>query len=358
MSHLPKLAILAAFAVGIAGCGQVEDYAGVAAPNADVGSDEGSAAGGQSDGDTDADDEGGSTTADADSGDESDGAMSDSDNADGGDAGSDDADSTDAPGESSDDTNAGNDSDDNSSEPADDPEPEPDTVPMLNVQVVNTYPHDSGAFTQGLTVIDGVLLESTGLYGSSSRRRVGLTNGEVSTSVPLDESLFGAGLTVVDGSTVIQLTWREGVAIVSDVLTLQEFDRFNYSGEGWGLCSDDDRLIMSDGSSTLIVRDPMSFAQAGTIDVTRDGQPVSKLNELECVGTDIWANVWLTNEIVRIDGTTGEVTGVADLTALVPPGPLGDEDVLNGIAYDPATNAFYVTGKNWDLLYEVSFSDS
>ncbi len=229
-------------------------------------------------------------------------------------------------------------------------------TPTLEYDLVATYPHDAGAFTQGLAYADGVIIEGTGMYGESTRRRVGLTNGEVSSAVRIDDDLFGAGLALIGDGTLIQLTWREGVAILADTVTLQEFDRFNYSGEGWGLCSDGERLIMSDGTSELTLRDPMSFAEAGVLEVTRDGEPLDSLNELECVGSDIWANVWLTNEIVRIDGQTGEVTGAVDLTALVPAGPLGSEDVLNGIAFNDETGTFYVTGKSWDVLYELAIS--
>lgn len=347
MRHLPTAAIVMALAVGIAGCGEVENYESTGGTDTTLASD------GTASDDRATDDEAGDTTnADADQDTGSDDSSVSNESAESVDdepmddeSSGDDAGETNAEGESTTDT-------------ADEDGVESTGPAALEAAIINTYPHDSSAFTQGLTIIDGTLIESTGLYGESSRRRVGLTNGEVSTIVPLDESLFGAGLTVIDDATVLQLTWREGVAILSDVVTLQEFDRFNYSGEGWGLCHDGDRLVMSNGSSTLTVRDPMSFAQADTIEVTRDGTPVSQLNELECVDGDIWANVWLTNEIIRIDGTTGEVTGFADLTALVPEGPLGEEDVLNGIAYDPATNSFFVTGKNWDVLYEVSFTDS
>lgn len=265
------------------------------------------------------------------------------------------------------DNNAGDSSD--TTEPADSNDPdapqEPDTddpenpasgPAQLSLTVVNTYPHDAGAFTQGLEYIDGALIESTGLYGTSGRRRVGLTNGEVSSSLALDDDLFGGGIALIGDETIIQLTWREGVAILADLVTLQEFDRFNYEGEGWGLCSDGERLVMSDGTSELTFRDPMSFNKIGSVKVTLAGEQLENINELECVGNDVWANIWLSSEIVRIDPTSGEVTAVVDASSLLPAGA-DSEDVLNGIAYNPETETFFLTGKRWDELFEVTFSD-
>ena len=245
---------------------------------------------------------------------------------------------------------------DEGSADADEPaEPAPDSgVPVVNPTILERYPHDGASFTQGLEFGDGLLIESLGLVGESSRRKVEPTSGEVVSSAPLDSDQFGAGLTVVD-TRVIQLTWQQGVAVVADLVTLIELGRFTFAGEGWGLCSlDDGRLVMSNGSGFLTFRDSTSFEPVGELEVTRDGNAVENLNELECVGTSIYANVWLENDILEIDATTGAVTRVIDASALVPDDRSPD-DVLNGIAYRADTNTFFLTGKRWTVMYEVSF---
>lgn len=248
--------------------------------------------------------------------------------------------------------------DDQPSDPDDAPsEPEPDapsTVPVVVPTIVERYPHDSAAFTQGLEFSDGVLLESLGLIGESARRQVQPTTGEVIGSARLDGDQFGAGLTVVD-DRIIQLTWQQGVAVVADLVTLIELGRFTYEGEGWGLCElDDGRLVMSNGSGLLTFRDPDTFDVVGELAVTRDGEPVANLNELECVGSSVYANVWLENDILQIDVTSGAVTRVIDASALVP-GDVAPDDVLNGIAYRAESDTFFVTGKRWTVMYEVTF---
>ena len=241
--------------------------------------------------------------------------------------------------------------------PSDDPEPPPapETPPWVPVRtpvVVNTYPHDATAFTQGLELVDGVLIESVGIRGESGRRRVVPSTGEVSASVGLDPSFFGAGLTVVD-NTIYQLTLEAGQVIVADPTTLQEFDRVAVAGAGWGLCAlDDSRLARSNGTPTITFLELPSLQPTGSVEVTLDGQPLSQLNELECVNGKIWANVWLTSEIVQIDATSGVVLQRIDASALVPD-DVGVNDVLNGIAYNAAAGTFYVTGKRWAALYEV-----
>jgi glutamine cyclotransferase len=189
-----------------------------------------------------------------------------------------------------------------------------------------------------------VLVESTGRYGRSDRRRVDLATGEVLASEPLPDDHFGEGLTVV-GDRLIQLTWQEGIAHVADADTLAPLDTWRYDGEGWGLCHDGDRLVMSDGSATLRFRDADTFTETGAIEVTRDGEPVTRLNELEC-------NVWGATDIVAIDPASGEVRAVVDASALVPDGVDGDA-VLNGIARRPGRETFWLTGKLWPVLYEV-----
>lgn len=231
----------------------------------------------------------------------------------------------------------------------------PDGVPVVQPTIVARYPHDGAAFTQGLEFADGVLIESLGILGESARRRVEPTTGEVTASARLSEDQFGAGLTITDNQ-IIQLTWQQGVAIVSDLTTLLELARFSYDGEGWGLCQlDDGRLTMSNGSGFLTFRDPATFEVTGELEITRDGTAVTNLNELECVGSSIYANVWLETDILEIDVASGEVVRVIDSSSLVP-GDLGPDDVLNGIAYRADTNTFFLTGKRWTVLYEVSFS--
>lgn len=237
---------------------------------------------------------------------------------------------------------------------AEDPDEPATTVPVVTPIVIERYPHDGAAFTQGLEFNNGLLIESLGLLGESSRRQVEVTSGEVIGSAQLDGDQFGAGLTVVD-TQLIQLTWQQGVAIVADLVTLIELGRFTYEGEGWGICGlDDGRLVMSNGSGFLTFRDPTTFEVIGDLEVTRDGETVANLNELECVGTTVYANVWLENDILAIDSATGEVTKVIDAAALVPD-DLAPDDVLNGIAHQPETNTFFLTGKRWTVMYEVSF---
>lgn len=230
--------------------------------------------------------------------------------------------------------------------------PQNDAVLVVEPAIVERFPHDGTAFTQGLEFADGVLIESLGLFGESSRRRVAPTTGEVTASARLDDGLFAAGLTVID-SQVIQLTWQQGVAIVSDLTTMIELSRFTYDGEGWGLCElDDGRLAMSNGSGFLTFRDATTFESVGELAVTIDGRPAANLNELECVGASIYANLWLENNIVEIDVGTGVVRRIIDATDLVP-GDLGPDDVLNGIAYRAETDTFFLTGKRWTVMYEV-----
>ncbi len=234
------------------------------------------------------------------------------------------------------------------------PAPDDSGVAVTEPIVLERFPHDGAAFTQGLAFADGVLIESIGLFGESARRRVAPASGEVISSARLDPDFFGAGLTVVDNQ-VIQLTWQQGTAIVSDLTTMLELSRFTYDGEGWGLCRlDDGSLVTSNGSGFLTLREAATFEVIGEIEVTLDEQPTTNLNELECVGDSIYANVWLESDILEIDAASGKVTRVIDASALLP-GDLGPDDVLNGIAYRPESNTFFLTGKRWTVMYEVSF---
>jgi glutaminyl-peptide cyclotransferase len=220
-------------------------------------------------------------------------------------------------------------------------------------EVVATFPHDPGAFTQGLLLHQGKFYESTGLLGRSTLRRVAPASGEVEESVALASDLFGEGLALVS-DRLIQLTWQNNVALVYD-LEFNTLGSFDYSGEGWGLCHDGTRLVMSDGSASLTFRDPSTFAVEGSVEVTRAGTPVTRLNELECVGRLVYANVWQTDTIVRIDPATGAVLTTIDASELLTPAEAAAADVLNGIAFNPATGHFYLTGKLWPKLFEVRF---
>ncbi|MGH3978153.1 MAG: glutaminyl-peptide cyclotransferase [Pseudonocardiaceae bacterium] len=234
-----------------------------------------------------------------------------------------------------------------------------DSATPLRVQVLETLPHGEGLFTQGLEIADGVLYEGTGQVGESVLRASALDSGRVLGEASLPEPLYGEGVTVV-GERIWQLTWTAGVAIERDRATLAERRRVRYHGEGWGLCHDGARLVMSDGSARLTFRDPASFARLGSVEVRRDGAPVRQLNELECVEGAVWANVWQTDRIVRIDPASGTVTGVVDAAGLLETTPLdpaqhAGADVLNGIAAVPGTDEFLVTGKDWPSMFRVRF---
>ena len=279
-------------------------------------------------------------------------------------------------------------------------------IERLTPSVVSVYRHDPDAFTQGLLFEDGRMYESTGLYEASTLREVDYRTGQVlrqivlaDTEVGRDMQFFAEGLALVDdgqgSSRLVQLTWEHQMAFAWDTETFHEtaepLEQYRYKGEGWGLCYDGDRLAMSNGTSVLNFHSPEGFAMVGdSLTVTLDGNPVELLNELECVGDEIWANVWLTDLIMRIDARTGEVTGVVDaspLTASMGAGCGNSEDaqgadeqtpasaviaaiqeanlplpcvtdsnaVLNGIAHDETTGRFFLTGKNWPILFEVRF---
>ena len=232
--------------------------------------------------------------------------------------------------------------------------PAPDTrPPVYGYEVVRTFPHDPTAFTQGLVISDGVLLESTG-RAPSSVRRVRLEDGVVLQKHELAPEYFGEGLTEFDGR-LITLTWNNGVGFVWNAADLKPIARFSYTGEGWGLTHDGTRLILSDGSAALRFLDPATFAETGRVAVTLNGRPVRQLNELEWIDGEVWANVWQTNYILRIDPASGNVVGIIDLSGLLPAGTIKDpnDDVLNGIAWDAATRRLFVTGKNWPSLFEI-----
>jgi glutaminyl-peptide cyclotransferase len=226
----------------------------------------------------------------------------------------------------------------------------------LRPEVLATYPHDTGAFTQGLELHDGLLYESTGQYGRSDVRVVEPETGKVRHRVPLPANAFGEGMTLV-GERLWQLTWQEQYAFQRDRADLAELRQVPYAGEGWGVCHDPDRrrLVMSNGSADLTFRDPETFDPAGTVTVTLDGQPLTQLNELECVGDRVWANVWLTDRIVRIDPADGTVDAVVDAAGLLTPQEMAGVDVLNGIAAVPGADTFLITGKLWPKTFLVRF---
>lgn len=224
----------------------------------------------------------------------------------------------------------------------------------LKVQVIRTYPHDPRAFTQGLLLSQGVLLESTGLVGQSSLRRVEVATGRVRQQVPVPPPYFAEGLALV-GQRLYQLTWQHGQVLLYDARTFARVGELSYDGEGWGLCHDGRALVMSNGSDELVVRDPATFAVRRRLRVTVSGRPLDRLNELECVGGEVYANVWTTDTIVRIDLKTGQVTARIDASGLLSPLERTGVDVLNGIAHDPADGTFLITGKLWPKLFRVRF---
>jgi glutaminyl-peptide cyclotransferase len=227
-------------------------------------------------------------------------------------------------------------------------------VPLFGYKVVRSYPHDRAAFTQGLVYLDGVLYEGTGMNGQSGIRKVRLETGEVLQGRPLDAKYFGEGIAIFKGE-LVQLTWRTGVGFVYDRNTFEPRRTFTYAGEGWGLTHDGTRLIMSDGSETGTLRflDPQTLRETGKLIVTDGGRPVANLNELEFVKGEIYANVWNTQRIARISPKTGRVTGWIDLNGLLDPREAAGADVLNGIAYDAATDRLFVTGKWWPRVFEI-----
>lgn len=230
------------------------------------------------------------------------------------------------------------------------------TIPVFTYEIVNTYPHDPDAFTQGLVYdAGGFLYEGTGLRGESSLRKVDLETGEVLQIHRLADQYFGEGIAVYDGR-IAQLTWQSNVGFVYDKNSFEQTSEFEYSTEGWGLTHDGDRLIMSDGTATLHFLDPLTFEERGRVNVHDASGPITRLNELEYIDGEVYANVWQTDRIARINPETGQVTAWIDLTGLLPQeerAQLDRVDVLNGIAYDAANDRLFVTGKWWPTLFEI-----
>lgn len=229
----------------------------------------------------------------------------------------------------------------------------PFRVQNFTYEIINTYPHDPGAFTQGLVYHQGVLYESTGLNGSSSLRQVDLNTGQVTKIVNVPSQYFAEGL-VLFNNRLYQLTWLSQLAFVYDLSSFGMQKTFNYSGEGWGLTHDGHSLIMSNGSNQISFLDPETFHVQRTINVTDNNVPVRQLNELEYIKGQIFANIWQTDRIARIDPQTGRVTGWVNLAGLLPYEDRNRPvDVLNGIAYDETNDRLFVTGKLWPKLFEI-----
>ena len=225
----------------------------------------------------------------------------------------------------------------------------------LTVRVLAVLPHDPTRFTEGLELDGGVLYESSGLYGRSALSADSWPGGRPRVRAALPNGLFGEGVAVV-GDRIWQLTWREGIALRRRRNDLAVVDEVRYPGEGWGLCYDGRRLVMSDGTARLTFRDPRTFAGTGTVRVTEAGRPVPGLNALGCAGGAVWANVWKRGDILRIDPADGTVTGVADASGLLPADRRAGTDVLNGIAAIPGGSQFLLTGKFWPSMFRVAFA--
>ena len=229
-----------------------------------------------------------------------------------------------------------------------------DNAVESSIVVVDTIAHDPNSFTQGLEYYNGTLLESSGLYGSSSIRQVNPANGEIIRSLQINESLFAEGITVKEGS-IIMLTWKEELALEIDIEDFRIIGNYRFQGEGWGICFNGDHFVTSNGSSVLSYRDQQTFETNYSVNITWDGELVQNLNELECVNDKIYANIWMQDTIIAINSTTGMVEMFASAKTLSEnhEGPLNE--VLNGIALDHNRDGFWVTGKNWSEMYLVNF---
>jgi glutamine cyclotransferase len=226
------------------------------------------------------------------------------------------------------------------------------TVPTAEARVVQTFPHDSRAYTQGLTIVDGQMYEGTGWLGESNLRRVDMASGTVLQQVDLPGNVFGEGIAVV-GNRIVQLSWRNQTGYVYDRELFSQVGTFSYPFEGWGLTYDGSRLILSDGSNVLRFLDPESFAEIGQVPVSAAGRPINMLNELEYINGAIFANVWQTDRIAIIDPGSGNVCSWIDLTGINTAPLSSRDDVLNGIAYDADAGRIFVTGKRWPTLFEI-----
>jgi glutamine cyclotransferase len=227
------------------------------------------------------------------------------------------------------------------------------SVPVYTYKIVNVYPHDRSAFTEGLVFLNGVIYEGTGLYEKSSLRKVDLESGKVLQIYELPARYFGEGITVFK-DIIIQLTWQSNLGFIYDRNSFELLRDFAYTTEGWGITGDGEHLFMSDGTSTLHILDPETFSTIGHIEVYSGDIPIDRLNELEYINGQIYANVWQTDDIAIINPENGQVTGWIDLSGLLPSQDCSTPvDVLNGIAYDTENNRLFVTGKLWPWLFEI-----
>jgi glutamine cyclotransferase len=238
------------------------------------------------------------------------------------------------------------------------PAPAATEIPVYTYEVVNSWPHDPKAFTQGLVFYDKNLYESTGHHGLSTLRRVELKSGKVKKKIDVPDEYFAEGMTIFQDK-IYQLTWQSHKGFVYDLKDFERQGEFSYWNEGWGLTHDDKYLIMSDGTNQLRVLDPANFSLVRTISVFDHGQPLMSLNELEYIKGEIYANIWHSDRIVRIDPANGNILAWIDLTGLRPPDVDNDTDnVLNGIAYDDKEDRLFVTGKRWTKLFEIRLKKS
>lgn len=226
-----------------------------------------------------------------------------------------------------------------------------EALKVYTYDIVNTYPHDANAFTQGLVMHDGLLYEGTGQRGQSSLRQVDLASGELLKRHNLSQRYFGEGITILDGK-VYQLTWQSHIGFVYDLATFEQQKTFFLAGEGWGITHDGSQLIVSDGTQYLRFLDPATLQETRRVPVTANGTQVNYINELEYINGEVWANVWYQDILIRIDPATGNVVGVVNLAGIYPQRNSRDE-VLNGIAWDADNERLFVTGKLWSELYEI-----
>jgi glutaminyl-peptide cyclotransferase len=225
-------------------------------------------------------------------------------------------------------------------------------VPVLTANVLGTFPHDPHAFTQGLEFYEGYLYESTGIVGKSTLRKVELSSGKVIRQVSLPAPYFGEGLTIFHGR-IYQLTWLSETGFIYDLNTFRQIGKFQYQSEGWGLTHDDTSLILSDGTNKLRYFDPLSFKVTRTLEVYAGNEAVTNLNELEYIGDHIFANIWHSPRIARIDPHSGQVRAWIDLSVVTAKEQHEEEAVLNGIAYDKETKRLFITGKDWAHIVEI-----
>jgi glutamine cyclotransferase len=232
-----------------------------------------------------------------------------------------------------------------------------DFAPVLQYDIIDTYPHDTGAFTQGLILKDGFLYEGTGLYGESSLRKVELETGRVLQQFNLPGEFFGEGITILNNK-IYQLTWKKQTGFIYDYKTFRLLDIFTYSHEGWGITHDGEYLIISDGTESLRYVDAFTFKEIKQIDVSDNGQPVLRLNELEYVNNQIYANIWQTDRIAIIDPESGKVISWLDLSGILEPADTSEKtDVLNGIAFDAENGHLLITGKLWPKIFRIKITE-